>query len=354
MPKYNIDLPKTMQHISVITIAVALILAGWFFIPRGSAPVPGEIVQVEDQYAHNGDCAVTRSFDGVCLDDGEHQEQPLVAVMIENHIEANPLSGLNKAAVVYEAPVEGNIPRFMALFPLDTDVKKIGPIRSARPYYLDWLAEYPGTMYMHVGGSPDALERIAAEDVFDMNEFSRGWYFWRDQGRFAPHNAYTSAELFRSAHEKYAPKEISELQPRWSVQASEPCTEECITHLEIIFSQGIYAPDWYYVSSTNKYERDQFSRPHIDASGPRYEADTIVVQKVQTQVLDNKGRLGMETIGTGDAYIFAAGNIQEGTWSKTAKDTPTVFTAKDGQPMHIQGGTIWIEVVPQNGDVIFE
>jgi len=62
----------------------------------------------------------------------------------------------------------------------------------------------------------------------------------------------------------------------------------------------------------------------------------------------------METIGTGDAYIFAAGNIQEGTWSKTAKDTPTVFTAKDGQPMHIQGGTIWIEVVPQNGDVIFE
>ncbi len=355
MAKKVNDISKTIQHGSIIILIIAVLLALWFFIPRGNrAPISGQIEEIEDQYRRIDTCGATRSFDGACMDSGEAKEQPLVAVMVENHIDANPLSGLDKAAVVYEAPAEGNIPRFMALFPLDTDVAKIGPVRSSRPYYLDWLAEYPGTMYMHVGGSPDALARIASEGIFDMNEMSRGWYFWRDTHRFAPHNAYTSAELFRSAHEKYVQTDMAEPQPRWHVVSQDACASDCVTHIEVMFAQGIYAPDWYYVSSTNKYERNQFSKPHVDLSGARYMADTVIVQRVQTTVVDEKGRLNMKTIGSGDAMIFTAGTVQEGTWSKTAKASPTTFTAKDGTPMYIQGGHIWIEVVPQNGNVTFE
>src|SRR5690606_23920743 len=127
-----------------------------------------------------------------------------VGIMIENHYDARPLSGLADASVVYEAPVEGNYTRFLAVFPEDAEVQKIGPVRSARTYYLDWVSEYPDMLYMHVGGSPDALEKIKTHGIFDFNEFYRGWYYWRDSGRYAPHNVYTSSALFQKAMDEYA------------------------------------------------------------------------------------------------------------------------------------------------------
>ncbi|MEK7519092.1 MAG: DUF3048 domain-containing protein, partial [Patescibacteria group bacterium] len=114
-----------------------------------------------------------------------------VAVMIDNAGSARPQSSLQAASIVYEALVEGGITRFMAVFD-QGDVKEIGPVRSARQYFLEWLAEYEAA-YAHAGGSPEALTNIRRERIHDINGIgSASNAFFRDSTRPAPHNLYTS------------------------------------------------------------------------------------------------------------------------------------------------------------------
>ena len=135
------------------------------------------------------------------------KRRPL-GVMIENSSAARPQSGLSSADVVYEAVAEGGITRFMAVF-LCQDTDPIGPVRSARTYYLDWISEYGASpLYAHVGGAntpgpADALgqiERYGWGAYNDLNQFSVGFpTFWRDYDRLGAntateHTVYTSTQ----------------------------------------------------------------------------------------------------------------------------------------------------------------
>ena len=154
-------------------------------------------------------CEFRHVVTGVCGADEESVTESLVAVIVENHKDAQPLAGITQADIVYEAPAEGGIPRLLALFRKNTLIEKVGPVRSARPYFLDWLSEYGTPLFFHVGGSPESLRRIAQENIRDMDEFSRSWYFWRSSQRRAPHNTYTSSKLWKRAGEKYGNGHIS-------------------------------------------------------------------------------------------------------------------------------------------------
>src|SRR5581483_1401572 len=114
------------------------------------------------------------------------------AVVVENHPDARPQSGLSQADVVYEALAEGGITRFLAIFQ-SQDVKSIGPVRSARTYFNDWAQEW-GAVYAHVGGNSDALALIKAgiPGVSDADQFFNDPYFTRISSRRPPHNTYTS------------------------------------------------------------------------------------------------------------------------------------------------------------------
>ncbi len=116
------------------------------------------------------------------------QRYPL-GVMIENHVDARPQSGLSSADVVYEAVAEGGITRFMALFWTVRDDITVAPVRSARTYYLDWISEYDG-LYAHVGGAncnqstgsgcangalADALGQINEYGIKSLNQYRYGF-----------------------------------------------------------------------------------------------------------------------------------------------------------------------------------
>ena len=85
-------------------------------------------------------------------------KRPVVAVMIENSPDARPQSGLLDAGVVFEAVAEGGITRFLTLFQ-DTQPTYVGPVRSARPYYIRWMLGFDAA-YAHAGGS-----RVAIQDI---------------------------------------------------------------------------------------------------------------------------------------------------------------------------------------------
>ena len=118
--------------------------------------------------------------------------------MIENMVTSRPQSGLDRANLVYEALAEGGITRFLAVFASGEEIEKIGPVRSARTYYLDWAKELSAA-YIHVGGSPEALRLIPQYDILDLNQFYNSPNFWRAKERAAPHNLYTSSELLARA-----------------------------------------------------------------------------------------------------------------------------------------------------------
>lgn len=268
-------------------------------------------------------------------------------VMIENSADAWPLSGVDGAFLVFEAPVEGNIPRFLAFFSEDQNVEKIGPVRSARDYFLDWNAELDG-MYAHVGGSPQALERIREDGIMDLDQFFQSEYFYRNElTRNAPHNVYTTTDDLVSAiseiNEKYEHDTPTydawiftdgEFTPTADVLLPTPS----IIHLDWSNSSG-YNVDWVYEPSTNMYSRTQ--------GGNTYTANNIVVLETSVDVIagDDKGRKELVTIGTGEMHLFHNGVEIIGAWKKPSVEERLRFYDDEGNEIVMNAGTTWIEVI---------
>ncbi len=342
---------KTLYILSGVVLSVAGVMAAWFGYQYVKArPQPNEeaVLAAATVDQSDDECEFRRILDGVCVETLEQVSRPVVGVMIENHFEARPLSGVADAAVVYEAPVEGNIPRFLALFPLDGEVKKVGPVRSARPYYLDWLSEYGTAMYMHVGGSPEALDGIASYGLFDMNEFSRGWYFWRSEDRYAPHNTYTSSELWQQAWEKYTPENATSTFDAWKFgdAVQEPCDSSCANQVALTFLRGTYEPKWKHNTSTGQYERYEYGEKYVEQDGDAVVADTVIVQWAEAQVLDAIGRQRITTIDSGKVAVFRDGVVIEGEWKKESRTGRTRWFDANGDEVSLRPGKIWVEVMP--------
>ena len=123
-----------------------------------------------------------------------------IAVMIDDHRDARPQSGFSAASVVWQAPAEGGIPRYMLVFQ-DQIPGDVGPVRSARSYYIPWAAELRA-LYVHAGGSPQALATLRAKGngqlVYNADEFRWAKSFRRVDFNFAPHNLYTTGKQLRS------------------------------------------------------------------------------------------------------------------------------------------------------------
>jgi hypothetical protein len=278
------------------------------------------------------------------------------AVMIDNMSPARPASGLSKAVLVIEAPVESSITRFLAYFDLADDVPKIGPVRSVRPYYLDWAAE-ADAMITHVGGSPEALTKLAASDARDLNEFSAGVYFWRDKERYAPHNAYTSTELMREAvANRYDDHVLAPVAP-WKFKddlahaeagPSMPATKA--PTLRVDYRAPAYDVEWIYDAAANDYVRVQGGAPQADGA-TALRAKNVAVQFVTTKVLDAVGRRSVDTTGPGEASVFIDGTRMDGTWTRSGGRTR--FLGPDGSEIVFNAGTTWIQVVPIGTELLF-
>lgn len=334
----------------IASIAVILLI----IILLQSKNVTEYITQPEEApIVEEDECNYRRFVDGVCVTHSSLQAPDLVAVMVENHFEARPQSGLAEALVAYEVPVEGNIPRFMLIYDKEETVEKVGPVRSARPYYLDWLQEFGNVPYMHVGGSPKALELITQHNIFDVNEFYRGWYFWRSKDRYAPHNTYTSSELWQKMWKDYGDDGDIMSTSSWQYSSEELCEENCVDEITITYSGLTYQTQWRYNTSTAQYVRYQSGGKYKDSDGSEVLADTIILQHVKTQVLDNVGRLAMNSIGEGEAIVFRDGMMTTGTWKKETTKEKTRWYDTDGEELSLKAGKIWIQVANQQTVVDF-
>lgn len=275
----------------------------------------------------------------------------VMAVMIDNHPDARPPAGLMSAAIVYEALAEGGITRFLAVFPVTSTLPVIGPVRSARQYFIDWAAEYgPDTLYLHSGGSPEALTFLrTTKSVRDINEFFWGSYFYRSAERAAPHNLYLKTDSPERLAERLA------LAPAatWSAwhfdTDSGALTSASSTPAERV--SFFVSPDekieWRFIAERNRYERFVNGRTHTVSGGSVIAAASVIVQEVDMRVVDEVGRREVATVGEGSARVLSHGNLARGTWRKKSRTARTEwFVEKTGEPLLLAPGSIWVEVVP--------
>src|SRR5699024_9867237 len=125
----------------------------------------------------------------------QSRQTPL-AVLLDNTDRGFPQSGLSSADFIAEIPVEGGETRLMAMF-YTNDPGVVGPIRSARPYFLE-LSRYFQGVLVHDGGSPEALGQIEQRNISTINAQSPGSVtFSRQDDRSAPYNLYTQGGQLR-------------------------------------------------------------------------------------------------------------------------------------------------------------
>lgn len=290
-------------------------------------------------------------LDGNPVVEESDQAPAVVGVMIDNHPDARPQYGLAEAPVVYEALAEGGITRFLAIFPEKQAVEMVGPVRSARPYYLDWLAEYGDALYLHCGGSPAALELIKERQVFDANEFYWGAYYWRGGYRAAPHNIFTSSAKWQAIYNNYGENHQMNWEG-WKFRKSPLAGGEPVRVVAIKYGPD-YQVSWEYVGLEDRGEyyrrfiNQEVDRNYRGAEGPvPIEAQNVVIQYTETEILDEIGRREVTTVGQGEARIFRNGLMWRGVWKKENLSSRTKFYDALGEEIKLAPGKTWMQVVP--------
>lgn len=283
-----------------------------------------------------------------------------IAVVIENQPASRPQSGLSATDIVYEVLTEGGITRFLAIYQSQFP-EKVGPIRSARTYFIDWLAEYNG-FFVHYGGNYDALQKIKKDKIEDLDEFANAGSkaYWRENkpGVAVEHTAYGSIpKLYElGVSKKYSPYLTTSFM-RWKFKKEDREnknneTETSVKKEKIVidFSSEQFKVVWNYNSSTNSYLREMGGEKHLDKNtNEQISAKNILIQEVESWAMTteiNETGLAMKTIGQGKAKIIRDGDLIEGTWRKTDRQSRTLFFDKEGKEIKFNPGRIWLEIVP--------
>lgn len=302
------------------------------------------------------------------------KHRPL-GVAIENSTDARPQSGLSSADVVFEAIAEGGITRFLAMYYCQ-DAEIVGPVRSARTYFIDFLSgygEYP--LYAHVGGAntpgpADALGQIGKygwQGYNDLNQFSIGFpVYWRDYDRLGrtvatEHTMYSgTTKLWDYAEKNRKLTNEDEEGVSWdesfiSYKFKDDAKADARPASQTIsfdFWDGYedFSVTWKYDKATNSYLRSNGGEAHNDLNTKKQLAAKDVVMLFMRESRANDGYEGnlhmlYGTTGTGKATIFMDGEEINGTWSKKSRTAPLLLKDNRGQDVELNKGLIWFEVV---------
>lgn len=328
-------------------------------------------------------------------------------VMIENHADSRPQSGLQNADIIYEAVSEGGITRFMGVFycgAVSGAASKydIGPVRSARTYFLDLASEYADyPLYVHVGGANCSAPKdpvtgrqagpcttnkkaLAIEQISDYGWNNKGT--WGDLSQFSlsykacrrepertgdvrdtEHTMYCSTtELWNVAADRGLTNQTIVNKSSWNKnyrpwtfkQKDSPATTATNTIATFDFWAGYkdYSVSWVYDLSKNIYNRQHSGKPHTDFNtGDQLSTKNIIIQYVkESRSIDVHGHNLYDMIGSGKGILLQNGTKQDITWSKTNRLSRTIFKDSKGAEINFVPGRVWIEILPIGNTVSYE
>lgn len=287
-----------------------------------------------------------------------------IAVMIDNHKSAMPQAGLNKASIVYEIIVEGGETRLMQVFKStdleNIDLEKIGPIRSARHYFLDYALENDA-VYVHFGWSPQAQSDISKLKVNNINGLvESSTSFWRVKDKSAPHNAVTSMAKIKEIAERKEYRLTTSQKPVLNYTAEEV---ELNNGAQSAYTVTIPYSDY----NTVKYEYDEETKRYVRYSRNVEQLDwltnetvttkNIIITKCKNTTLndgENKGRQTLDNIGVLEGYYITNGKAIQITCEKKSRDAQTIYKDLEGNEIEVSDGNTFIQICPIDSKITIE
>lgn len=278
-----------------------------------------------------------------------------IAVMVDDLWAARPQSGFSEASIVWQAPAEGGIPRYMMIFG-EGDPTSVGPVRSTRVYYVQWAAETKAVL-VHVGGSPQAMALLRAKGqgqlVYNADQYNWGAYLWRTKDRVAPHNVYSDGKHLRALAERVGAKPLEDAPTIWTFapDAALELRPEG-SRIDVAYRHGAFS--YRYDRASNTWLRYLDGKlQHDRANNAVVAPSNVIVMEVAFGLLGagQKGRLEAANIGSGKAWIATNGIIVRGTWKKTSAASPTRFFDAAGNPVVLTVGQTFVQVMPRGSPV---
>ena len=302
------------------------------------------------------------------------KRRPL-GIMIENHTQARPQSGLSTADIVFETVAEGGITRFLSVYYCG-DASYVGPVRSARIYFihlLEGFGQYP--LYAHVGGAntpgpADALgyiNKVGWGSYNDLNQFAVPFpNYWRDYERLpnrdTEHTVYTStSKLWSYASAQRKLTQVDEDGKRWDEELTLPTFAEDavqskrgdVKKISFSFWKNLkddYAVEWKYSTEKNSYTRANGGSPHIDKNtGKAVESKNIIVIFADESPANDGyegGHILYDIIGSGKAVVFHNGQAIKGSWNKKTNESLLTVVDETGEAIEMVRGQQFFEILP--------
>ncbi len=281
---------------------------------------------------------------------GKIPARPALAIKVENLPEARPQSGLDRADVVFEEPVEGGITRFIAVFQCHGS-GRVGPVRSGRLEDPDILRQLGHPVMGFAGGARPVVRAVDRSPVIDENYLIAPDAYTRDASRPEPHNLYTStAALYKAAKKPIAKAHAGPPRPIFTYGDQLPARGRPVgtAHLGFSAYSDVY---WHWSGKEGVWLRSHGTVPHTLTDGSQVQATNVVVMSVRVRagtIHDAAGNPSpvVQLTGSGKAWILRDGMMVAGRWQRASLHDITTFTTKAGATIALQPGTTWVELLP--------
>lgn len=294
----------------------------------------------------------------IFLDTYINTDERPVAVMVDNDDQnARPQAGLDEAYLIYEMVVEGGSTRFLALFK-GVDTEKIGPVRSSRHYFLDYVMENDA-IYTHFGWSPKATSDISTFGIQKINGIlgEDANVFWREE-KFKGdwHSAYTSLSKVKAKAESKSYPLTTEQKNGIEYADSFYTPDSDLLANKVSFNySGRYKTAYTYNPETKLYEKSIFGNPHVMQNGEVVTVKNILVELItDTSLGDGTERRNINTAGSGKGYYITDGVYEEITWSKASRRDATIYKRADGSVLKINPGKTIVNLISPEIGAKFE
>ena len=275
-----------------------------------------------------------------------------IAVSINNNHAAWPHAGLQDAYLGYELIAEGGITRLVALFK-DQNTDKIGSVRSARHYFLDYVMENDA-IFVHYGQSPQAKSDLASLGINNVNGMYDAKGFFRDKTlkRAWEHTAFTSMSRINEVvkSKKYRTTTETKLLKYSPIKVDHSKDETLKTANKVTIKYSNYQTTSYEYDKENmNYKMFMGGQAHTDlVTKKQYTVKNIITYQVKnTSLGDKKGRQDLDNVGSGEGYYISNGEAIKIKWSKASRDAKTKYTLMDGTELVVNDGNTWIHIQPK-------
>ncbi|MFB3737919.1 MAG: DUF3048 domain-containing protein [Candidatus Velamenicoccus archaeovorus] len=331
-----------------LVAAVALLSVAFFALFPDRAPAfvrtAMRSVGLAEEPPPPPDCPLT----GRPAPGGKVPDRPALAIKVENLPDARPQSGLDRADVVYEEPVEGGITRFIAVYQCH-QAKVVGPVRSGRTTDAGVLVQYGRPALGYAGGAPLVERTIDQAGIVDVSYDVAVSAYARHDDRPAPHNLYTSTQaLWKAAAEVENGGRVPRPVFTYAAQLEGRSKRVRTIHLPFSSYSDVF---WTWSAKDRAWLRSHGTEPHLLTDGRQVSAANVVVMQVQVTtgtIVDAAGNPSPEVrlTGSGKAYVFRNGRSVAGRWERASLDDVTTFVAKDGSTIALAPGVTWVELLP--------